>query len=87
LDAIDRKSNEIKQSSFLFRKKEEIIKQKSDVTYEQFMKRSFFASDNADDEIESYFTGIGKDIPQNIMHLKGILVLVAILKLINSYYY
>lgn len=46
------------------------------------MNRPFFISDNlADEEIEAIVTGIGKEIPQNIMHLKGIKAFIVLLHL------
>lgn len=72
LDDLDRKSDD-RNGFSLFQKKIEKIQPKADITYEQFMNRPFFISDNlADEEIEAIVTGIGKEIPQNIMHLKGI---------------
>ena len=70
LEGVDSNSEETMKNFFSFRKKvETAVKAKNDVSYEQFMKRSFFTAENvADDEIEA----IGISIPQNIIHLKGI---------------
>jgi hypothetical protein len=71
LDGVDSNIEETKKNFFSFRKKVEKV-QANDVTYEQFMKRSFFTAENVtDDDIDA--TGIG--IPQNIIHLKGIRIL------------
>jgi len=72
LDGVDSNIEETKKNFFSFRKKVEKVQAKNDVTYEQFMKRSFFTAENVtDDDIDA--TGIG--IPQNIIHLKGIRIL------------
>jgi hypothetical protein len=75
LNELDRRKSEesVKSTSFFSRKKVQTQKPKDNVTYEQFMRRSFFTSETLEDEelVDSYALSVGKDVPLNLVHLKG----------------